>query len=174
MNLTSFLTLEALVAAVADKVASLTTGLDSVTVCGGKPNALSCAEAAEVKITRTAKEIYARAVPAAPTNGNTFGYKSRSTTLNPRIDAHTVAIALGSNLGDRFANIELALRLLEAPAHDLVQGAGAAYVNVVDTSFMYETEPMYVTDQPKFINCTCLVGLSVISFLRLLMKRFCD
>jgi dihydroneopterin aldolase / 2-amino-4-hydroxy-6-hydroxymethyldihydropteridine diphosphokinase / dihydropteroate synthase len=72
---------------------------------------------------------------------------------------HNVAIGLGSNLGDRFANIEHALRLLENP-YQLLDPAivgDDAKVAVVDTSFMYETEPMYMTDQPSFINCACLV-----------------
>ena len=70
-------------------------------------------------------------------------------------DLHTVAIALGSNLGDRFANIETALRLLEVPSALL--GVDEAKVSVIDTSFMYETAPMYVTDQPCFANCACMV-----------------
>ena len=45
------MTLEALVSSVADTISTIATGLDSATVCGGKPDALSCAEAAEVKIT---------------------------------------------------------------------------------------------------------------------------
>jgi dihydroneopterin aldolase / 2-amino-4-hydroxy-6-hydroxymethyldihydropteridine diphosphokinase / dihydropteroate synthase len=55
-----------------------------------------------------------------------------------------MAIALGSNLGDAFRNIEHALRLLEDPLRfsDLV------FVNVIDTSFLYESKPMYVEDQP--------------------------
>lgn len=72
---------------------------------------------------------------------------------------HKAAIALGSNLGDRFANIELALRLLENP-HQLLDPAVLgkdAEVAVIDTSFMYETSPMYVMNQPSFINCACLV-----------------
>ena len=72
---------------------------------------------------------------------------------------HKAAIALGSNLGDRFANIELALRLLESPQQLLdptVLGKDAA-IAITDTSFMYQTAPMYVTDQPPFINCACLV-----------------
>lgn len=32
-----------------------------------------------------------------------------------------------------------------------------AEVAVLNTSFMYQTAPMYVTDQPKFINCACIV-----------------
>lgn len=62
------------------------------------------------------------------------------------------SVGLGSNLGDRFANIERALRWLEIPL-----GKEGAHVSIVDTSFMYETAPMYVTDQPMFINCACLV-----------------
>lgn len=54
---TSYLTLEALVSMVADTIASSTSGLSLVTVCGGKPNALACAEAAEVKVTRQLKDI---------------------------------------------------------------------------------------------------------------------
>jgi len=96
-----------------------------------------------------------------------------TTTTN---GIHTVAIALGSNLGDRFRNIELALRLLEIP-QQLLSSNGqetdergemrgeedspldlTAMVSVVDTSFLYETAPMYVTDQPSFINCACLVN----------------
>ncbi|KAF7983345.1 hypothetical protein HWV62_22311 [Athelia sp. TMB] len=59
---------------------------------------------------------------------------------------HTAAIALGSNLGDRFANIEHALRLLENPAHvsqdSNVASRSEGHVAIVDTSFMYETAPI--------------------------------
>lgn len=74
---------------------------------------------------------------------------------------HTAAIALGSNLGDRFANIELALRLLEAPQNlfKVDDDDEERFVAVVDTSFMYESAPMYVTDQPAFINCACVVRI---------------
>ncbi|KAM6501277.1 Dihydropteroate synthase-like protein [Amanita muscaria] len=64
---------------------------------------------------------------------------------------HTAVIALGSNLGDRFRNIELALRLLEQPC------GKDATVDVLNTSFLYETSPMYVTDQPAFLNCACVI-----------------
>ena len=52
----------------------------------------------------------------------------------------TVYIALGSNLGDRLANLEAAIATL-APA-----------VSVTARSAIYETAPMYVTDQPAFLN----------------------
>jgi dihydroneopterin aldolase / 2-amino-4-hydroxy-6-hydroxymethyldihydropteridine diphosphokinase / dihydropteroate synthase len=72
---------------------------------------------------------------------------------------HKAAIGLGSNLGDRFANIEHALRLLENPQRlvDPTILGENAQVFIMDTSFLYETTPMYVTDQPSFINCACLV-----------------
>lgn len=86
---------------------------------------------------------------------------SSSSPSKPVIDSstkHIAAICLGSNLGDRFANIELALRFLETPRDfsDLLDHD--AYASVINTSFMYETAPMYVTDQPAFINCACLVS----------------
>jgi dihydroneopterin aldolase / 2-amino-4-hydroxy-6-hydroxymethyldihydropteridine diphosphokinase / dihydropteroate synthase len=79
-------------------------------------------------------------------------------------DSHQVVIALGSNLGDRFANIEYALRLLEKPKID-TGGDTTPFLTIVDTSFLYETEPMYVLDQPKFVNCACLVGQAVAALL---------
>ena len=69
---------------------------------------------------------------------------------------HKVMIGVGTNMGDRFANIELALRMLEVPAQFLPTRPDP-HLSIVDTSFMYETAPMYVTDQPMFINCACVV-----------------
>ncbi|KZP21078.1 Dihydropteroate synthase [Athelia psychrophila] len=88
---------------------------------------------------------------------------------------HTAAIALGSNLGDRFANIEHALRLLENPLHLLgsssILGRDPQIV-IVDTSFLYETAPMYVTDQPSFINCACMIQTTVeVGTLLVLLKK---
>lgn len=79
---------------------------------------------------------------------------------SPSTAKHNVAIALGSNLGDRFANIETALCLIEQP-NQLLANVAADAVSVVDTSFMYETAPMYVTNQPRFANCACLVSSSI-------------
>ncbi|KAL1748278.1 Dihydropteroate synthase-like protein, partial [Schizophyllum fasciatum] len=86
---------------------------------------------------------------------------------------HRAAIAIGANIGDKYHNIEYALRLLEAAsklALDLENDA--PIVDVVDTSFLYESAPMYVTDQPSFINCACMVqtNLGPGALLRLLKK----
>lgn len=80
--------------------------------------------------------------------------------VSPSTAKHSVAIALGSNLGDRFANIETALRLIEQP-NQLLASVAVDAVSVVDTSFMYETAPMYVTNQPRFANCACLVETTI-------------
>ncbi|HEY0833056.1 MAG TPA: 2-amino-4-hydroxy-6-hydroxymethyldihydropteridine diphosphokinase [Azospirillum sp.] len=52
----------------------------------------------------------------------------------------TVYLALGSNLGDRLANLREAVAWL------------APDVRVTALSRVYETAPMYVTDQPAFLN----------------------
>lgn len=51
-----------------------------------------------------------------------------------------VFLALGSNLGDRRANLDAAIAAL------------APEVEVLDLSPVYETDPKYVTDQPRFLN----------------------
>jgi 2-amino-4-hydroxy-6-hydroxymethyldihydropteridine diphosphokinase len=59
-----------------------------------------------------------------------------------------VAIALGSNLGDRVENIENAIKLMATKG-----------VKVLQTSHMYETAPMYYEDQGVFLNCACEVSM---------------
>jgi 2-amino-4-hydroxy-6-hydroxymethyldihydropteridine diphosphokinase len=56
----------------------------------------------------------------------------------------SVAIALGSNLGDRFDHLEAAVRQL------------AALMDVRRCSAVYESEPMYVESQPPFLNACCV------------------
>ena len=53
----------------------------------------------------------------------------------------TVYLSLGSNVGDRQANLEQAISEL------------ATIGTVVKRSSLYETEPMEITDQPWFLNC---------------------
>ncbi|KAH9883244.1 Dihydropteroate synthase-like protein [Xylariomycetidae sp. FL2044] len=56
----------------------------------------------------------------------------------------TAYIALGSNLGDRVAMIEKACREMDARG-----------IKVKRTSSLWETEPMYVLDQDRFVNGAC-------------------
>ncbi len=59
---------------------------------------------------------------------------------------HTAYIALGSNIGDRVAYLHTALDAL------------SSYSTVLETSHLYETDPMLVTDQPLFLNAVCKVS----------------
>jgi 2-amino-4-hydroxy-6-hydroxymethyldihydropteridine diphosphokinase len=64
--------------------------------------------------------------------------------------AKTVYLALGSNLGDRRANLDRAIELL-----------GQAGVRVLRRSSIFDTEPRYLADQPRFLNqvIECETGL---------------
>jgi len=72
-----------------------------------------------------------------------------------------VYLALGTNLGDRVNNLRRALAALPPAFH------------VQTVSPVYETEPMYVETQPKFLNLTCrattdLLPLEALRALKLL------
>ena len=54
-------------------------------------------------------------------------------------------VAFGSNVGDRLVHIQEALELLKAK------------VNILRTSHVFETSPMYVTEQPAFLNGAILL-----------------
>jgi len=56
------------------------------------------------------------------------------------VDTSAVFLALGSNLGDRAANLRAAIERLQPG------------VRIAALSPVYETAPMYVTDQPAFLN----------------------
>lgn len=61
----------------------------------------------------------------------------------------TAYIALGSNLGDRVSWIEKACREMDKRG-----------IRVKRTSSLWETEPMYVLDQDRFVNGACEVRSS--------------
>ena len=56
-----------------------------------------------------------------------------------------VYISIGSNIGNRASNIQSALARLKEYGH------------IVKTSFLYESKPMYYTDQASFLNAACLI-----------------
>jgi dihydroneopterin aldolase/2-amino-4-hydroxy-6-hydroxymethyldihydropteridine diphosphokinase/dihydropteroate synthase len=85
---------------------------------------------------------------------------------------HTAYIAIGSNVGNRAAHINKALKLLDDPrrlytatpsaspilkAADSPDPAGQRFAQLVDTSMLYESEPMYVLEQDRFLNGVCKV-----------------
>ncbi|TDL27980.1 Dihydropteroate synthase [Rickenella mellea] len=135
----------------------LKEGTSSVTVELSKPVALLVADTAQITLTRSKFDLEGPSSPYGNPPGVSFS-----------------AIAIGSNVGDRFKNIETALRVLENPsnesAFDTITKGNAGLVTVTNTSFMYETSPMYVLGQPNFINCACMVTttLSATELLKLL------
>ncbi|ROW14491.1 hypothetical protein VPNG_03294 [Cytospora leucostoma] len=64
----------------------------------------------------------------------------------PKRAPRTAYVALGSNLGDRIAEIEKACREMDARG-----------IRVKRTSSLWETEPMYYTEQDRFVNGVCEV-----------------
>lgn len=72
--------------------------------------------------------------------------------------AATVYLGLGANLGDRLANLRIALQRLQTLAR------------LDEVSSLYETQPQGVTDQPLFFNAVCRVstGLEPQALLRFL------
>jgi dihydroneopterin aldolase/2-amino-4-hydroxy-6-hydroxymethyldihydropteridine diphosphokinase/dihydropteroate synthase len=122
----------------------------TVLVRVAKPSALVFAGAAEIQLRRNIKDF-----PESIKNPQPRAKSGDVETSR----LHIATIALGSNLGDTFCNIEHALRLLEDPLQILSHRVTSdAFVHVVDTSFLYESKPMYVENQPSFINGACIVS----------------
>lgn len=73
---------------------------------------------------------------------------------------YQVYLAVGSNLGDCYQNIADALKLLCDPLldvpgnsnEDITSSPASPPVQWITTSWLYETAPMYVVDQPSFWN----------------------
>ena len=72
--------------------------------------------------------------------------RSLMTFREVRCRHHHAAVAFGSNLGNRIGYIEAALIEM-----------GQAGINVLKTSPIYETKPMYYEDQDTFLNGVCYV-----------------
>jgi 2-amino-4-hydroxy-6-hydroxymethyldihydropteridine diphosphokinase len=88
-------------------------------------------------------------------------------------------LGVGSNVGDRFDNVRRAIRLLEETSAPLVDAdsdkrdddgvasasnssllsssAALMRLKVTRTSFLYETPPMYLSEQPHFLNAAVRV-----------------
>lgn len=98
--------------------------------------------------------------------------RSLSTNTSAKVaeggeQQHTAYIAIGSNLGDRVAYIRKALGYLDdistMPASN-ANTASSRTMKLVDTSFLYESEPMYVLEQAPFLNAVCKVRSPKLQF----------
>ena len=119
--------------------------VSKVTVYLEKPSAIRFAQSSGVRITRMHPSYNKLIEPPHVADNNA------ALSVNPR---NVVAyIGIGTNLGDRVKKIHQAIRLLQAKG-----------VKLLDTSFLYETAPMYVLDQPSFLNACLKVGFCMTRF----------
>jgi dihydroneopterin aldolase/2-amino-4-hydroxy-6-hydroxymethyldihydropteridine diphosphokinase/dihydropteroate synthase len=91
------------------------------------------------------------------------------TTTSDSEQGDIVYLGLGSNQGPRANLIQTALNLLQDTGY---LGEGK-FVRLLNTSFMYETPPAYVLDQPSFLNAAAKVctNLSAIELLDHIKER---
>lgn len=166
----SYKTVESLATSIA-RVAVLQNKVEKVRVSVDKPSAIMFAASAGVEVERTREFFEQEAAqeeqqlrthnhasaaldskdlaPAASTSQHTASINApASTSASGDQSWHVAAIALGSNVGDRAANIEAAVQALS-------ESDGCV---LVDTSFLYETAPMYMLDQPNFLNAACRIA----------------
>ncbi|TPX62076.1 hypothetical protein PhCBS80983_g00630 [Powellomyces hirtus] len=149
---TDYKTVEALATSIA-KLMIEQCHVPKVTVRVEKPSAIVFAAAAGVEITRDRAYF---GVPDDTTPADSVPLSAPSTKATALEDGderlpHVVYLAFGTNLGNRGKNIKDALKTLE----------GSPVVQLLDTSFLYETAPMYVTDQPSFLNGCCKIRTSL-------------
>ncbi|KAJ3208874.1 trifunctional dihydropteroate synthetase [Dinochytrium kinnereticum] len=148
-------TVEALITMIA-KLLIIDCHAPKVTVKVRKPSALVFADSAGLQIVR---------------DRNSFKQelKAREDEVLKRdagLSQHLSYIAVGSNLGNKLANIQNAIETLSK----------ADSIKVLATSFLYETAPMYVQDQPAFLNAVFKIQttLSPQDLLKLLKKTEAD
>lgn len=122
-------TVEAFVTAIA-REACVSCKVSKITVKAEKPSALTFAECPGVEITR---------------ERSFFDLEEFRAVGEGR---HDVFIALGSNVGDRFRAVKNAVKELENRG-----------IKVKRTSSLYQSAPMYVLDQPTFLNGVCQVSI---------------
>lgn len=58
-------------------------------------------------------------------------------------------IAIGSNVGNRYHNFHCALQKLTEIG------------NIINTSYLYESQPMYHLNQPRFLNAACIINTNL-------------
>lgn len=148
---TNFKTVESLATSIA-MVAIVENRVEKIRVRVDKPSAIMFADFAGVEVVRDRAFFDKEALSSQERSPDQAHAVERpaspASVSNKQEEWHVAAIALGSNVGDRFANIEEAVKLL-AQTRDCT---------LVDTSFLYETEPKYFVDQPRFINGACRIS----------------
>ncbi|CCH42162.1 Folic acid synthesis protein [Wickerhamomyces ciferrii] len=140
----NFKTVEALIDSVAQLV--IQNNALEVTAKVEKPNAITFSQGVGVEVTRSA-EFFANSPRIDVNNIVTIDNFKESFNLpqssnGNKSDTHLVYIAFGSNTGNQVQNIISAIDALNS----------LESTQVLETSSLYESEPMYYLDQPKFVN----------------------
>ena len=140
----TYKTVEALATAVA-RVACTKCEIEKVTVSVEKPSALNFAKGAGVEVTRH-RAFFTLAEGPSLEAQQALGEEPLSDDGGASTVRHRAFVALGSNLGDRFQWIRDAVKELDRRG-----------IQVQRTSSLYESKPMYVLEQPEFLNGVCEV-----------------
>ncbi|KAI8349669.1 Dihydropteroate synthase-like protein [Blakeslea trispora] len=122
--------------------------VNKVSVRVEKPSAILFADCSGLEVTRD-RVWLEQVIEQERLAGQKFIHHDGTLHYSKDVPANyqqTAYIAFGSNVGDRVDNINQALVLLEDQC------------SVLDTSFLYETPPMYYTDQPAFLNGVCKIA----------------
>lgn len=85
--------------------------------------------------------------PLKPATSTSNGIHRIPEATTSAANSHVAYVALGSNVGNRVAMIEKACNEMSSKG-----------IKVKRTSGLWETEPMYVLDQEKFLNGVCEVS----------------
>lgn len=147
----NFKTVEALVAKIGQLVFQTADGVELVDAKVTKPNAITYTDGVGVQSTLMKAADFAGHDPIVTTSTSSTGFNLPTGTdenYNPSV-SHTAYIAFGSNEGNQLANISRAL--------DLMNEYG---LDVVATSALYTSKPMYYKHQADFFNGVVKVRFS--------------
>ncbi|KAI9599427.1 Dihydropteroate synthase-like protein [Syncephalis fuscata] len=139
----NFKTVEALANTIA-RICIERCHVPKVSVLTEKPSALRFARAAAIQITRCRDDYDDLAAISLAADAQ---IKSSEHRQRP----HIVYLGIGANLGNR-------LRAMQSALKRLIEYGDA---QIMDTSFLYETEPMYIEEQPMFLNAACKIRTSL-------------
>ncbi|GAA5808399.1 hypothetical protein MFLAVUS_001790 [Mucor flavus] len=127
--------------------------VNKISVRVEKPSAILFADCSGIEVTRD-RVWLKRVLEAEEKAGQKFIHAAGKLNYTKEVPANytqTAYIAFGSNIGDRVDNINKAFALLEKECSSVV----------LDTSFLYETPPMYYLEQPAFLNGVCKIATSL-------------
>ena len=124
--------------------------VNKISVRVEKPSAILFADCSGIEVTRDRVWLQ-QVLEVEEKAGQKFIHYAGKLNYSKEVPANysqIAYIAFGSNVGDRVDNINQAFALLEKECSSAV----------MDTSFLYETPPMYYTEQPAFLNGVCKIA----------------